>query len=340
MGVQLGQIVTPTEVPLDSLKGKKLALDAYNMLYQFLATIRQADGTPFTGNGGEVTSHLVGLLYRTTSLLVNGIRPVYSFDGKPSPLKLNTLKARARVKEKATQEWEAALQAGDLPLAKKKAAQTSRLTEPMVTDAKELLDALGVPWVQAPSEGEAQAAQMARRGDVWAAASEDYDTLLFGTPRLVRGLAALKHSPRDTGSVRVLSAEEVLSQLSLSLPEFIVMCLLIGTDFNEGFQGIGPKKALKLAQEHLGFEETIRRVGGDPAPLKEVADLFGNPPFTPEYRLVWTRPTPEKVMRLLVDRHGFEEARIARTVEKLGDVDLSIPPKPLQTALDDFGGRT
>ncbi len=338
MGVQLGQIITPKEIPLESLKGKRLALDAYNMLYQFLATIRQPDGTPFTGATGEVTSHLVGLLYRTTSLVVNGIRPVYSFDGKPSPLKVATLKTRALVKERAAREWEEAIKAGDLALAKKKAAQTSRLTDAMVADAKELLDAMGVPWVQAPSEGEAQAAQMALRGSVWAAASEDYDTLLFGTPRLVKGLAALKPNPRDQGSVRLLTSEEVLQGFSLSLHEFIVMCLLIGTDFNEGFRGIGPKKALKLAQEHRSFEETITKVGGDPATLREALALFESPPYTPDFSLVWKKPQPERVLQVLVDKHGFDESRIARTVEKLSHVELAGEQKALQMALDDFGG--
>ncbi|MCL4324375.1 MAG: flap endonuclease-1 [Candidatus Thermoplasmatota archaeon] len=338
MGVQLSQILHPKEVALDSLKGKKLALDAYNMLYQFLATIRQPDGQPLTGSGGEVTAHLVGLLYRTTSLLVNGIRPVYAFDGKPSPLKVTTLKARAMVKERAHREWEAALAAGDLATAKKKAAQTSRLTESMVTDAKELLDALGVPWVQAASEGEAQAALMAKRGEVWAAASEDYDTLLFGSPRLLRGLAALKTTGRDQGTVRVLSSEDVLKELGLTLDEFIVMCLLIGTDFNEGFPGIGPKKALKLAQQHLGFEATIEKVGGDPAALREVVELFTHPPSAADYTLAWKRPEAERVLRVLVEKHGFEESRVVRVVDKLSTVDLGSEPKPTQLALDDFGG--
>lgn len=341
MGVQLGQLTNPKEVSLDDLKGKKLALDTYNMLYQFLATIRQADGRPFTDSKGEVTAHLLGLFYRTSSLLEAGIRPVYAFDGKPSPLKAHTLRGRAMVKAKAAEEWEAAVKAGDLELAKKKAAQTSRITEQMAQDAKSLLDAMGVPWVQAPSEGEAQAAHMAKKGDVWGAASEDYDTLLFGSPRLVRGLAALKTGQRDHGSVRIVEADELLKGLGISIDELILMGMLIGTDFNEGFPGIGPKRALKLATAHRGYSATIESLGGDPASLEEVRQLFLNPPSTDEYSLQWKKPDPDRIASFLVESHGFDEGRVARVVDRLQRVEIreEEPQKPVQVTLDLFGGN-
>ena len=320
MGVQLRDLVHAEEVPLEMLRGRKLALDAYNMLYQFLATIRQPGGEPFTDAQGAITSHLVGLLYRTASLLQNGVLPAYVFDGKPSGLKAATLRARALAKERAQEKWAEALARGDLALARKRAAGTSRLTPEMAEDARTLLTLLGVPTVQAPSEGEAQAAYMAKRGDVWAAASEDYDTLLFGVPRYVRGLGALRGGGREGGTtVRLLEGPRTLAELGVTQEELILIGILIGTDFNEGVPGIGPKKALKLVREHLGWEATLKKAGLDPEAVEPVRALFLDPPRTEAYELLWRRPDLDGLRSFLVSRHGFDPGRIDRVLRRLPD---------------------
>jgi flap endonuclease-1 len=338
MGIQLGKLVHPKDLPLPSLKGRKLALDAYNMLYQFLATIRQPDGRVFTNANGVVTSHLVGLLYRTSSLLENGILPVYVFDGKPSELKAATLRGRAMVKAKAAEEWEKALEAGDLELAKKKAAGTSRVTEEMVRDARDMLEAMGVPWVQALSEGEAQASYMASKGEVWAVASEDYDTLLFGAPRLIKGLAALKSSSGSPGVVRMLETAEVLRELAISQEELVLLGMLMGTDFNEGFEGIGPKKALKMVSEHVGYEATLAKVGGDPVLLNQVRELFATPPHSDDYSIKWKKPDLPRLEKILVDSQGFDASRVSKVISRLARCPEPNPTSGRQSALDAFGG--
>src|SRR6266699_3934437 len=189
MGVDLADIIPRNKTSLDDLKGKTFAVDAYNALYQFLAIIRGPTGTPLMDRTGRVTSHLSGLLYRTTNLAERGIRLVYVFDGVPPALKETEIKRRRAVKEEATVKYEAAISRGEVEEAKKYAQATASLKDMMVEDAHRLLEYLGVPYVQAPSEGEAQAAYMASRGDVWAAVSQDYDSLLFGATRLVRNLA-------------------------------------------------------------------------------------------------------------------------------------------------------
>jgi flap endonuclease-1 len=318
VGVPLRDLLHPREVALSDLTGRKLALDAYNMIYQFLATIRQVDGHPFTDRQGGVTSHLVGLLHRTTSLLRHGVLPAYVFDGPPSELKAATLHARALAKARAQEQWEEALAAGDLEAARKRAGATSRLTPEMAEDARELLRRLGVPCVQAPSEGEAQAAHMARQGQVWAAASEDYDTLLFGAPRLVRGLGAIRsgRSERE-GTVQVLEVSEILQELGIDQRELIVLGMLVGTDFNEGVYGIGPKKAWKLVQQHWGPEATFEKVGVPPSTWRPVLELFENPPVTDRYELVWRRPDPEGVRKFLVEDRGFDPDRVNRALRGL-----------------------
>ena len=243
------------------------------------------------------------------SLLREGVLPIWVFDGKPPERKTGTIRQRVLAKEKAEEAWQEALAAGDLETARKKAAQTSRLTRPMVEELRQLLDGLGVPSVQAPSEGEAQAAVMAAKGSVWAAASEDYDSLLFGAPRLVRGLAARGRAGVSPGA-QLVDRAEVLASLGISEEELILLGIVIGTDFNDGVRGYGPKKSLKLVQEHLGFRATVEKVGLDPTEAEEVAEIFRHP-MSVEVPPPSFGPVDETAVRtILVDQHGFSEERV------------------------------
>ncbi|MGI0132698.1 MAG: flap endonuclease-1 [Thermoplasmata archaeon] len=341
MGLPFRDLVRSKEIPWESLAGKTLAVDAYNAIYQFLATIRQRDGRPFTDPSGQPTSHLIGLFYRTTSLLSDGVLPIWVFDGKPPDLKAGTLRSRFLVKERAQADWEKALAEGDLPTARRKAAQTSRLTRTMAEEAKRLLEALGVPTIQAPSEGEAQAAAMARDGVVWGVASEDYDALLFGGPRLVRGLAARGGRSARTAA-HLIDRDELLAQLGVSGEELILIGVLVGTDFNDGAPGFGPKKALKLAQQHLGWEATLRAAGLDPGEVEPVAELFRHPEVVPSSVPPFGPVDAALVEQILVDGHGFSPERVraavARARRRPVPKDLTVEAKGRQTLLDAFGG--
>ena len=341
MGLPFRDIVTPQELTWEALAGRTLAVDAYNAIYQFLATIRQADGRPFSDPQGAVTSHLMGVFYRTTSLLAQGVLPVWVFDGRPPELKAGTLRARFAAKEKAETQWKEALAAGDLETAKRKAAATSRLTRPMAEEAKELLAALGVPTLQAPSEGEAQASVMAARGQVWAAASEDYDTLLFGAPRLVRGLAA-RGRRGTTTNAQVIDRAALLRHLGLSDDELILVGLLVGTDFNDGAKGYGPKRALALAQQHLGWDPTLAKAGLDPAEMAPVAELFRHPTVIDTAVPTFGPVDDAAVDRILVQGHAFAPERVKAAV---GRARRRPPPSPSgpdlrghQTLLEAFQG--
>jgi flap endonuclease-1 len=336
-------LVVAQELPWEALAGRMLAVDGYNAVYQFLATLRQRDGQLFCDAEGRVTSHLMGVFYRTTALLREGVLPVWVFDGKPPERKTGTIRQRIEAKEKAEGEWQQALAAGDLETARKKAAQTSRLTRPMVEELRQLLTALGVPSIQAPSEGEAQAAAMAARGSVWATASEDYDTLLFGSPKLVRGLAARGRGGASPGA-QLIDRAEVLSNLGVSEDELILLGIVIGTDFNEGVRGYGPKKALKLVQEHLGFRPTLEKVGLDPGEMEEVAEIFRHP-LSVEVTPPAFGPVDEKAVRsLLVDQHGFSEERvraaIGRARQRPRTAASPEEARGHQTLLETFGGSS
>jgi flap endonuclease-1 len=337
VGLPLRDLVHPEELPWEALAGRSLAVDGYNALYQFLATIRQPDGRLFTDAEGRVTSHLMGLLNRTASLLAEGVRPVWVMDGKAPDRKAGTLSQRFRVKERAEEAWKEALAAGDLELARRKAAATSHLSREMVAEAVELLAALGVPSVQAPSEGEAQAARMAAEGLVWAAASEDYDCLLFGAPRLVRGLAARAPKGKALGA-QVIDRAQLLSTLGISSEELLLIGLLIGNDYSDGARGFGPKRALKLAQEHLGLEASLRRAGLDPEAVAPVAELFRTPEVVTVAAPVFRAVDPDAVIRLLVDRHGFSDTRVQAALERVrrSPHPASEPPRGRQQRLDAF----
>jgi flap endonuclease-1 len=337
VGLPLRDLVAPEDVPWEALAGRTLAVDGYNALYQFLATIRQADGALFTDSQGRVTSHLIGLLYRTTSLLGEGVRPVWVFDGAPPALKAGTLSGRFRAKERAETRWQEALAAGDLVRARRQAAATSRLTREMVEEARQVLLALGVPFVQAPSEGEAQAAQMAQRGQVWASASEDYDSLLFGAPRLVRGLAARQR--RDTtAAAHIIDRAKTLEQLGIDGEELILLGLLVGTDYNDGAAGYGPKRALKLVREHLGWEGTLARAGLDPAELAPVAELFRHPEVSEVPDPVFHPPDERALSELLVERHGFSSDRVGSALARARRAPVAVAPaRGRQARLEGFG---
>lgn len=341
MGLPLREIVAAQELPWEALSGRTLAVDGYNAVYQFLATLRQRDGQLFSDSQGRITSHLMGVFYRTTSLLQEGVLPVWVFDGRPPERKAGTVRRRIAAKERAEAEWKEALATGDLETARRKAAQTSRLTRPMVEELTTLLHALGVPTVLAPGEGEAQAAALAARGATWGAASEDYDSLLFGAPRLVRGLAA-RNRGGTAPEAQLIDRPEMLAALGIDGDELILLGLVIGTDFNEGVHGYGPRKALKLVQEHLGFEPTLERVGLDVEESRQVAEIFRHPNVA-DVAIPPFGPVDEGAVRhLLVEEHGFAEERvrsaIARARRRPTPAVSPAEARSHQTLLDTFGG--
>ncbi len=314
------------KISLDDLSGRSLAVDAYNTLYQFLAIIRQPDGTPLMDRERRITSHLSGILYRTANLGEKGIRVVYVFDGKPPELKEMEIKRRRKIREEAALKYEDALRAGRTEDARKYAQATATLKELMVEDSKRLLKALGIPWVQAPSEGEAQAAHMAAKGDVWAAASQDHDSLLFGAPRMLKNLtiSGRRKLPGRQAYVEVepelLNLEEVLADLGITREQLIEVGILVGTDYNpDGIKGVGPKTALKLIKEH-GDLASITAKNADlvlPENVNRIEEFFMRPDVTSSYELKWEEPDGEAVTEFLCGERDFSEDRVRKALEKM-----------------------
>lgn len=324
MGVDLSDILVKHPKELADFKGETIAIDAFNTLYQFLSIIRGPDGTPLKDSEGRVTSHLSGLLYRTSNFVEAGISPVFVFDGEPPALKQRTIDERKARKVEAERAYHEAIARGDMETARTKAQQTSRLEPFMVEETKEALDALGIPWIQAPSEGEAQAAEMVRQGLAHRVGSQDFDSVLFGAPTLLRNLAVggrRKLPGRDsfvTVVPEVYDLEENLKALALTREQLIDVAILVGTDFNEGVRGYGPKKALKLIKEHHRLEEACAAKGIElPAHAAEIREFFLKPPVLPLNGIPKPVSNPQKVIEIFVERHQFSRQRVEAARDKI-----------------------
>jgi len=323
VGVLLTPIIVKQTVSLEELRGRVLAVDAPGELYQFLALIRLRDGTPLRDSKGRITSHLAGLFYRTTRLIAeHGLKLAFVFDGAPPQQKAAEIERRRSIKRRYDEEYADALRAGDLPRAYSKATMTSRLTREMVADARELLRLMGLPTVQAPSEAEAQAAHMAKSGGAWAAASKDYDALLFGAPRLARFLTISgKEFLPSQNTFRpivpeLIDLDRLLDISGITREQLIDLAILVGTDFNEGLKGIGPKKALKLVREHGRIEDMpsdIRDALGD---ALDVRRIYLEPNVTDDYDMTFGEPDFAAVIEFMCTEREFSRDRISGALER------------------------
>jgi flap endonuclease-1 len=325
LGVNLTPIILKRTLSLDDLRDKSLAVDANNYLYQFLALIRTRDGTPLQDKKGNITSHLAGLLFRSTCLIQDyGIRLVFVFDGKPPKQKEQEIIKRRERRTKALSEYNQALEKGDLATAWSKAVMTSRLTTPLVGDAKRLLGLLGIPFVQSPSEAEAQAAFMAKKGDVWAASSKDYDSLLFGAPRLLRYLTIYgREFYPSKGTSRplrpeLMELERILTHYGITRQQLVDVAILVGTDFNRGIKGIGPKIALRLVKKNESIENLPDNLKSCLTEnFKEVRNIFLKPPVLDNYSINYHEMQEEALIRFLCVERDFSLERVKRVIDRM-----------------------
>jgi flap endonuclease-1 len=326
MGVNLRDIAEPKKISLEDLKGRALAIDAFNTLYQFLSIIRGEAGDLLKDSKGNVTSHLSGLFYRNVNLLEAGIKLVYVFDGEPPKLKHAEIQRRKEIKKEAATLYTQAVARNDLVAAKRYASATAHLDEGMVQDAKKLLDLMGIPWIQAPSEGEATAAHLAKNGMVDYAASQDYDSLLFGAPKLVRNVTISGKRKLPNRNIRVdvipetVVLAEVLSKNEITLEQLVEVAMILGTDFNYAdFKGIGPVTALKLVRKFGKIEdipELKDKIMFDPSEIREIFlhPIVANPSKS---ELEERPPEKEEIFEFLCKEHDFSEERIRSSFARL-----------------------
>jgi len=273
----LRQLAAVSEVSFEEVAGSVVAVDAHNWLYRYLTTTVKwtRDETYTTGDGEEV-ANLVGLVQGLPKFFEHDLTPVFVFDGGVTDLKDDEVEQRRERRERAEQRLEAAREAGDRIEAARLEARTQRLTPLIQETTRGLLDRLDVPYVEAPAEGEAQAAHMTRIGDADYAGSEDYDTLLFGAPLTLRRLTS-------TGDPELMDLEATLADLEISWEQLVDAAILIGTDFNEGLDGVGPKTALSAVREHGDLWGVLEARGDHIEGADRVRDLFLDPAVTDDY---------------------------------------------------------
>jgi len=344
MGVNLTGLTEPKNLELTDLRGKTVAIDAYNTIYQFLSIIRQPDGSPLTDSQGRVTSHLSGILYRTANLIENGISPSFVFDGVPHELKTETIAERRARRERAEKEWDEAIEEGDMKKAFSKAQQTSRMTPEIKETSRSLLEFLGIPVINAPSDGEAQAAYMCAKGDVWASASQDFDSILYGAPTLVRNMTITgrrKIPGRDQYKdvkIELIDCNAFLKEMEVTREQLVDVCILMGTDFNKGITGIGPKKGLKLIKTHGDLENAMRHIGEDIDSYEEIRNIFLRGAYSDDYDLAVKKINTDKVCELMCEEHDFSKERVLSVIDRIENSRKAEDARKKQRSLFDSWG--
>ncbi|EDN03397.1 flap endonuclease [Histoplasma mississippiense (nom. inval.)] len=333
MGIKhLYQIIqenAPDAVKAGEIKnhfGRKVAIDASMSIYSFLIAVR-SDGQQLTSETGETTSHLMGMFYRTLRIVDNGIKPVYVFDGAPPKLKSGELAKRFMRKSEAAEAHEEAKEVGTAEEVEKFSRRTVRVTREHNEECKKLLKLMGVPYIDAPTEAEAQCAVLARAGKVYAAASEDMDTLCFDSPILLRHLT---FSEQRKEPILEIHLDRVLEGLDMDRKQFVDLCILLGCDYLDPIPKVGPNTALKLIRDHGSLEQVVEAIKSDPKkkytipedwPYKEARELFFDPDVRkadhPDCDFKWEAPDVEGLVKFLVEEKAFSEDRVRNAAARL-----------------------
>lgn len=338
MGVDLEPILIKHKTSISDFAGNTVSVDAYNIIYQFLSGIRQPDGTPLMDRNGNVTSHLSGLFYRTVSLISEGLKPVFVFDGKPSPMKMKTLTERKLIREKNEMSLEKAIMEGDSERIARLKRSINSITSEMVEESITLLKYMGIPFVKAPSEGEAQASYMSMKGDVQAVITQDYDSILFGARRVLRNFAIYGKRRVSSRNIYVtvdpeyIDLRENLSNLGITREQLVDVAILVGTDFNDGVRNIGPKKALDFIKKYEKLENVIKEKNLEVPEYEKVRDIFLKPQVTDSYNVSYNKPDEEGILMFLCEKKDFSENRVRPYISKLQEAYA----KGDQKSLDSF----
>ncbi|AFO58463.1 MULTISPECIES: flap endonuclease-1 [unclassified Natrinema] len=317
----LRDIAVIEEIPFDEIEGV-VAVDAHNWLYRYLTTtVKWTDSDTYTTADGTEVANLVGIVQGLPKFFEHDITPVMVFDGGPSELKHDEIESRREQRRSYEAQLETAREEGDAVAIAQLESRTQRLTPTIQETSRELLRLLDVPIVEAPAEGEAQAAHMVKRGDADYVGSEDYDALLFGSPLTLRQLTS-------KGAPELMDLEATLAHHDLTLEQLIDAAILIGTDFNEGVSGIGPKTAIAAITEHGDLWSVLEARGVHVEYGDRVRQLFRDPDVTDDYEFESTvDPDLEAAKSYVIDEWSVDAGEVERG---FGRIEESVT----QTGLD------
>ncbi|MEM2054413.1 MAG: hypothetical protein QW336_00650 [Candidatus Anstonellales archaeon] len=295
MGSDLKRLIEPIAqtVHISKLSNRIITIDGNNMIYQFLAAIRTSDGEYLRDQKGEITSHLSGAFYRLSNFLINRIKLIVVFDGKPPYFKRAEIEKRILARSKT--------QYRDMVF-----------TDTMKEETIELLNAMGIITIIAPSEGEAQASYLTRVGTAYAINSQDYDSFLFGAKRILRNYYG-------ENRFEFVELDSVLKHLNIDHEQLILLGMLIGTDFNTGIDGIGPIRGLEMVRK-MSKSEILDMISKDNGvDAMEIFEFFLNPPVK-DVKLDFPSFDPDRLREILVTRHGFSAQRVENVINSIQKV--------------------
>lgn len=300
------------DVSFTDVHGTVVAIDAHNWLYRYLTTtVRWTASEAYTTPDGTEVANLIGIVRGLPKFFEHEMYPVFVFDGAVTDLKEDEIEERRAARHKAESRLEDALDAGDSMEAARLASQTQRLTPTIQSTTRELFEILDIPIIEAPAEGEAQASYMARQGDVDYVGTEDYDALLFGAPYTLRQLTS-------KGDPERMDFEATLREHEISHAQLVDIAILIGTDFNEGVTGFGPKTALKAIRKHGDLDAVLDDSDVVIPDAPRVQELFLDPPVTDAYEVdTGISPDIAGARSYLTRTWGIPEEMIETGLERL-----------------------
>lgn len=312
-----------TEIKTKNLFNRKIAIDASICIYRFLVSVR-IDGNNLSSIHGEQTSHIVGFFYKTIRLLELGIKPVFVFDGEAPVLKNEELLKRNERRDKAEEKYQIAKEQEDTNEMLRQSKRSVRMTEKHINDIKKLLFLMGVPFIVAPSEAEAQCAEMCKLNLVYGVASEDMDTLAFSAPIMIKNLTFSEAKKIPVCEIR---HSLILKEISLTENQFIDLCILLGCDYCKTIKGVGPMKALQLIRKHESIEKILECLEEkyevpEGWGYENAREFLKKPNVISDYsvlneNLKWKTPEKEKLKEYLTKECDFAEERFEKAYKRI-----------------------
>ncbi|KKM76340.1 hypothetical protein LCGC14_1381090 [marine sediment metagenome] len=335
MGVKLQNIINREVIGFQQLAGKIISVDAPNIIMAlFNFTLKNPDGSPanlILDRTQRPISHLYGLLYRLNFYYSKKFFPIFCFDGRDSELK--RLITKDQLKDfRFTQNWyESALKSGNREKAKEIALSKEYLWQNIMLESKQLLGALGVPYIESPASAESQCAYLVKQGVATHSNSQDFDSLLFGCPSLLQNLSkSLRRKVQGKWTYNKVTPfhtnlSKNLKRLKINQFQLVDMGLLIGTDYFPGIKGIGPKKALIYIKKYLQVESIIREEKKQfdfskltSEIIKKVRKIFLFPEVNKSVsNFYWNFPNKAHILSLLCKSHHLNRERVEKNVDKL-----------------------
>ena len=297
-------------VDRNSLNKKRIAIDISILIYRIIISVRNS-GADFTNQKGEITSHILGLFNKTIEFLTLGIIPVYVFDGKPPSLKYKTIEERKEGRKKALEKMEQSISEDEKI---KYFKRSSQITKEQWDQCRDLLDIMGIPYVNAPEEADSQCAYLVKQGLVDSVLTEDMDILTFGSTKIIRNIASYKSKPCE------IYLSDLLIKLDLTYEQFVEFCILLGSDYCEGIVDTKPKIIYDHYIQHKNIKDTLQSFNKeDDCNYEEIKEYFINPIVDKidENSLKLKEPKTDKLIKKLVDEYGLIKYLIKGKIEKL-----------------------